>query len=212
MYKDITGIILSGGKSSRMGTNKSFLKVGDKTIIERVRDLMQGIFQDVILITNDPDEYKFLGLTMFEDVYKHKGPLAGIHSVLVHSSTEINFIISCDIPLITREMIKYLVDYKTEKLITIAKADGFIQQLAGKYSKTCLNAAEEILNEQLEAERRDNVQRKRRCNVLKLIDQVGAEIINAEELPFYNDNLYFNMNKTEDYNLLLKKFSLAGQN
>ena len=135
MYKDITGIILSGGKSTRMGSNKSFLKVGHKTIIERVRDLLQVIFKDVILITNDPDEYKFLNLPMFEDVYKYKGPLAGIHSGLLHSSTEINFIISCDIPLITQEMIKYLVDYKTEKIITIAKADGFIQQLAGKYSK-----------------------------------------------------------------------------
>ena len=57
----------------------------------------------------------------------------------------------------------------------------------------------------MEAERRDDIQRKRRCNVLKLIDRVGAEIINAEELPFYNEDMYFNMNKTEDYNLLLKK-------
>jgi molybdopterin-guanine dinucleotide biosynthesis protein A len=205
MYKDITGIILSGGKSSRMGRNKSFLKVGETTIVERVRDLLQGIFQDVILITNDPNEYKFLGLPMFEDVYKHKGPLAGIHSGLIHSSNEINFIISCDIPLITLEMIKYLVDYKTDKLITIAKADGFIQQLAGKYSEACLSDAEEILKEQLEAERRDDTQMKRRCNVLKLIDRVGTEIIDAEELPFYIEDMYFNMNKTEDYKLLLQK-------
>jgi len=206
MYKDITGIILAGGKSSRMGRNKSFLKVGDKTIIERVRDLLRGIFQDVILITNDPEEYKFLGLPMYEDVYRHKGPLAGIHSGLMHSSTEINFIISCDIPFMTKEMIKYLVDYKTDKIITIAKADGFIQQLAGKYSKACLTNAEKILKEQLEAERRDDLQTKRRCNVLKMIDHIGAEIIDAEKLPFYHKDLYFNMNKTEDYKLFLQKF------
>jgi len=212
MYKDITGIILSGGKSSRMGRNKSILKIGDKTIIERVRDLLQDIFQDVILITNDPDEYKFLGLPMFEDKYRHKGPLAGIHSGLMHSSTEINFIISCDIPLITQEMIEYLVEFKTNKIITVAKADGFIQQLAGKYSKACLSDTEDILKEYLEAERRDNVQKKRRCNVLKLIDRVGAEIINAEKLPFYTEDLYFNMNKTEDYNSLLNKLSIADKN
>ena len=85
MYKDITGIILSGGKSTRMGSNKSLLKVGNMTVIERVRNLLQGIFKNVILITNDPEDYKFLGLPMFEDVYRHKGPLAGIHSGLVHS-------------------------------------------------------------------------------------------------------------------------------
>jgi len=208
MYNDITGIILAGGKSSRMGKNKSFLKIGDETIIERVRYLLQGIFKDVILITNDPDEYKFLDLPMFEDVYKHKGPLAGVHSGLVHSATDINFIISCDIPFMTKEMIKYLVDYRTSKLITIAKADGFIQQLAGKYSKACLNDAEKILKEQLEMERRDEIQQKRRCNVLKLIDRVGAEIIDAEKLSFYNEDLYFNMNKTEDYESVVQKLSL----
>jgi len=175
MYKDITSIILSGGKSSRMGRNKSFLKIGDKTIIERVRDFLQGIFQDVILITNDPEEYKFLGLPMFEDVYRHKGPLAGIHSGLKHSKTNLNFIISYDLPLMTKEMINYLIEYKTNKLITVAKADGFIQQLAGKYSKECLSPSEKILKEVVNNENRDAVQKKRKCNVLRLIDLVGAE-------------------------------------
>jgi molybdopterin-guanine dinucleotide biosynthesis protein A len=195
-----------------MGRNKSLLKVGDTTVIERVRDLLKSIFQDVILITNDPEEYKFLGLTMFEDVYKHRGPLAGIHSGLVHSSTDVNYIISCDIPFMTQEMIKYLVDYKTDKKVTIAKAVGFIQQLAGKYSKACVSEAEEMLKEQIKAERRDDIQRKRRCNVLKLVDRVGAEIIDAEKLPFYNEDLYFNMNKTEDYELLLNKLQAKTKN
>jgi len=212
MYKDITSIILSGGKSSRMGRNKSFLKIGDKTIIERVRDFLQGIFQDVILITNDPEEYKFLGLPMFEDVYRHKGHLAGIHSGLKHSKTNLNFIISCDLPFMTKEMINYLIEYKTDKLITIAKADGFIQQLAGKYSKECLSPSEKILKELIENENRDEVQKKRKCNVLSLIDLVGAEIISAESLPFYNEDLYFNMNRTEDYNSLLNKLRLKDIN
>ena len=208
MYDDITAIILSGGKSLRMGTNKSFLKIGNKTVIERMRDLLQSIFKDVILITNEPDDYKFLGLPIYEDVFRHKGPLAGIHSGLKNSKTNINFIISCDLPFMTREMINYLIGYKTIKLITVAKADGFIQQLAGKYSKECLSPAEKILQEVVNNENRDVVQKKRKCNVLSLIDLIGAEIIPAESLPFYNEDLYFNMNKTEDYELLLRKLQL----
>ncbi len=208
MYDDITAVILSGGKSSRMGTNKSFLKIGDKTIIERLRDLLQSMFKDVILITNDPDDYKFLGLPIYEDIFRHRGPLAGIHSGLKHSKTNLNFIISCDLPLMTVEMINYLIDYKTDKLITVAKADGFIQQLAGKYSKECLSPAEKILNEVVNNENRDVVQKKRKCNVLSLMDLVGAEIISVESLPFYNEDLYFNMNHTEDYKLLLNKLRL----
>ncbi|MEE9448997.1 MAG: molybdenum cofactor guanylyltransferase [Ignavibacteriaceae bacterium] len=212
MYNDITAIILSGGKSSRMGRNKSLLKIGDKTFVERVRDQMQQIFKDVALITNTPAEYKFLDLPIHEDIYKHKGPLAGIHSGLLNSSTDTNFIISCDLPLITNEMIEYLIDFQTNKLITIARADGYIQQLAGKYLRDCLVTAEEILKEQVNIENRNTEQRKRGCNVLRLIDKIGAEIISAESLPFYNEDLYFNVNKTEDYNLLLKKVMLADKN
>ena len=205
MYDDITAIILAGGKSTRMGTNKSLLKIDDKTIIEKLCDLLQSMFKEVILITNEPDEYTFLHLPIFEDIFRYRGPLAGIHSGLKHSKTDLNFIISCDLPFMTKEMINYLIEYKTDKLITVAKADGFIQQLAGKYSRECLAPSEKILKEATMNENRDNVQYKRKCNVLSLIDLVGAEIISAEALPFYNKDLYFNMNRTEDYKLLLEK-------
>ena len=56
MYSDITGIILSGGKSSRIDENKSFLKIGNKTIIERILELMKSIFTNVIIITNTLDD------------------------------------------------------------------------------------------------------------------------------------------------------------
>ena len=58
MYKDITGIILSGGNSTRMGENKSFLKIGDTFIIEIITYLMKSIFSEVIIITNEPELYK----------------------------------------------------------------------------------------------------------------------------------------------------------
>ena len=207
MCDNITAIILAGGKSTRMGTNKSLLKIEDKTIIERLRDLLQSLFKEVIIITNEPDDYKFLGLPVYEDIYRYRGPLAGIHSGLKHSKTKLNFIISCDLPFMTKQMINYLIEYKTDKLITVAKADGFIQQLAGKYSRACLSPSEKILKEGIENENRDAVQKKRKCKVLSLIDLVGAEIIPAESLPFYNKDLYFNMNRTEDYKLLLEKIN-----
>ena len=208
MYDDITGIILSGGKSTRMGENKSLMKIGNKTIIEHVKDLMQSLFSKIILITNDPDEYAFLNLEMYKDIYFRMGPLAGIHSCLTHSSTDKNFIISCDIPLMTQEMIKYLLDYKTNKPITIAKADGFIQQLCGVYYKSCLPHAENILSSNKNAEGRNEEQKERGCKVLGLIDIVGAEIIEAESLPFYKKDMFFNMNKRSDYESILSKMTV----
>jgi len=198
MYKDVTGIILSGGKSTRMGENKSLLKLGTLTAIERVTRLMKKIFEKVILITNTPDEYTFLNIPMFEDVYRYMGPLAGIHSGLLHSNTKENFVISCDIPLMTEEMIKFLVDYKTDKPVTVCRADGFVQQLAGRYSAFLLPQIEKsFLNE--EKEIRTGEQKKRKCKVLSLLEKAGAEIINASDLEFYKEGIFFNMNRPEDY-------------
>ena len=208
MYDNITGIILSGGKSTRMGENKSLMKLGGKTVIENAKDLMQSLFPKVILITNNPAEYEFLNIDMYEDVYLRMGPLAGIHSGLIHSTTNKNFFISCDIPFMTKQMVEYLVEYKTDKPVTIAKADGFIQQLCGMYDKSCLPFAEKILSTQKNSEERNSEQKKRGCNVLSLIDIAGAEIIDAEYLPFYKKDLYFNMNKRSDFEIVLGKMAV----
>ena len=206
MYNDITGIILAGGKSSRMGENKSLLKLEGITVIERVVNLMQKIFKDVILITNTPDEYDFLSIPMYKDIYEYKGPLAGIHSGLTHTKTDSNFIISCDIPLMTEELIKYILEFKTEKPITICKADGFIQQLAGKYSKSVLENTEELLLEGIK-ETRDSNQKKRKCAVLSLIDSLNAEIIEIQNVDFYKEGTFNNMNRPEDYKKILEILS-----
>jgi molybdopterin-guanine dinucleotide biosynthesis protein A len=205
MYDNITGIILSGGKSSRMGENKSLMKIKGKTIIEHVKLLMQSLFNEVILITNDQHEYEFLGLKMFSDIFLRMGPLAGIHSGLFNSLTQKNFIISCDIPLMTPEMIKYLVDFKTDKPVTIAKADGYLQQLCGVYDKICLPFAEEILSNKNTSEVRTTDQKKRGCTVLELINLTGAEIIQAESLPFYVKDTFFNMNKRDDFYIVKER-------
>jgi len=199
MYSDITGIILAGGKSTRMGENKSLLDLNGMTVIERVVSLMKSIFREVIIITNTPNEYDFLNIPKHKDIFEYKGPLAGIHSGLTHSNNEKNFVISCDIPLMEKEMIEFIIDYKTDKPITVCKADGFVQQLAGLYSKSILPTINTSLKN-YEAELRKRNQAKRKCAVLSLLDQVGAEIINAEELDIYKKHMFFNMNRPEDYN------------
>ena len=206
MYKDITGIILSGGKSTRMGENKSLMKFGNKTVIEHTLLLMQSIFTDVILITNTPEEYQFLNVPMFEDVYKYRGPLAGIHSGLLNSKSDDNFIISCDIPLMTSKVVKYIVEFETEKPITVCRADGFLQQLAGKYSKSLLPIIENSLKVEDE-ETRNSSQKKRKCKVHSLLDIAGAEIIDVKDLDFYKEGTFLNMNRPEDYQKILSEIN-----
>lgn len=198
MYTDITGIILAGGKSSRMGVNKSFLKLNGQSIIERIADLMNSIFNQVIIITNSPAEYKFLQLQVYEDIFKGKGPLGGIHAGLTRSKTEKNFISSCDIPLMTKQMIEHIINYKTIKPITFCEAAGFHQPLAGLYNKKVLSEIEEVLIKD------DDTTDRSFHNFLKRVD---AEIINPGKLFFYNDEIFFNLNSKKDYEKLQNLFS-----
>lgn len=196
MYSDITGVILSGGRSSRMGVNKSFLKLGNQTIIERIVDLMKSIFSEVIIITNTPDEYIFLNLPLYEDIYKWKGPLAGIHSALVHSKTDKVFVVSCDVPLMSREMIEYIINHKSDKPVVFCEAAGYHQPLVGVYSKSILSAVEKFIsNEKLDDK-----------SFHKFLKNVDADIIHPQKLDFYKDEIFFNVNRPEDFEQIKKLF------
>ncbi|HED08880.1 MAG TPA: molybdenum cofactor guanylyltransferase [Ignavibacteria bacterium] len=203
MYTYVTGVILVGGKSIRMGENKALMKLGSKTVIERMVDIVRPLFSNIILISNTPEEYKFLQLPVFEDVYKYRGPLAGIHSALLHSKTEKNFIISCDIPLMSGEMINYLITYKTGKPVTICEAAGYTQPLAGVYNKSILSKAEKFLIDH-EIENSDKPENeKKKCRMHSFLDTIEVEMLHPENLDFYSDDLFFNMNSPEDYEKIL---------
>jgi molybdopterin-guanine dinucleotide biosynthesis protein A len=207
MYKVLSGIILSGGKSKRMVVNKSLLKINGKTFIERLTSLMTGIFEKVILIANEPELYRFLGLDTFKDIYPDIGPLGGIHSGLIHCPTYRAFVISCDMPFMTEEMIKFIADYQCNAKIVVPQADGFIQQLCGVYDKANIGDIEDILKSDEYEELRANEQSKRKCKVLSLIEKTGTEIIDIErEYPNYKGNEFFNMNTSEDYNNVISEF------
>lgn len=202
MYNDITGIILAGGKSSRMGVNKALLPLNGKPIIEHTASLLKSLFPSVILITNQPDEYSFLELEAFADVYPGRGPIAGIHSGLIHSKTERNFVISCDVPLISGELIEYIVNYKTIYPITLFKAEGFLQHLCGMYNKSIKLTSEKILTDMETVELTGY---KPKCNITELLNIAGAEIIDSTKVPCYSDGLFLNVNKPLDYQTLLEK-------
>ena len=203
MYKDVTGIILSGGKSSRMGTNKSLLKIGDNTVIEIMVRLMKSLFQNVIISTNTKEEYSFLNCPMAADIYKYAGPLAGIHAALMESTTERNFVISCDVPLMSREMIEFFTEYNSDKGIIISRAAGYLQPLVGIYKKRLLPLIENILSEN----ENKSDEKKKHLSLHALIDKTDTEIIDVTTLPFYLDKLFFNLNNKDDFEKLINQFN-----
>ncbi len=185
----LTGIILAGGKSSRIGQNKALLDLSGKKIIEIIYEKITSLFNDVIIISNSPEDYQFMGLKIYRDIFPGFGPLAGIHSGLISSKTESNFIISCDLPLISTEAVKYIISYKSDKAAMIYKKNGQLQFLCGIYNKKCLPVLDDLLKCKI-------------LNVRDFISKIDVEILNAEIFP---DEIFFNLNTIEDYDYLLKK-------
>ena len=139
LTNEITGVVLAGGKSQRMGKNKALLTLDNKTFIASVTDVLKACFQETIIISDKKEEYLSLGCPIFPDILKNVGSLAGIHSVLTNSKTERVFISSCDMPMINTNMIEYLLGYHTRELILIVKYKNRIQPLFVVYPKILLD-------------------------------------------------------------------------
>ena len=105
------GVILAGGKSSRMGTNKSLLTIHDnKPVIQHIFEEIKLISDDTVVVTNHPDQYDFLQATMIGDRYFDKGPLAGLETSMYHMKAEYYIIAACDMPFIDKQIYTYLRD------------------------------------------------------------------------------------------------------
>lgn len=145
--KYITGIILAGGKSSRMGQDKAFLKLNEKSLIEYSIEAIKPLVSEIMIVSNNPDCDRF-HLKRVQDVIKDSGPLAGIYSGLINSKTTYNLVLSCDIPLITTSVLKQLID-EDEPDIDIKQivSNGKSMPLIALYRKHCKTKFYKLLHD-----------------------------------------------------------------
>lgn len=159
----ITGIILAGGKSKRMGENKALMRLGNDTLIEHVIERVRPITDELLIITNSPDEYAHLGITLHGDIVQNAGALGGIHTGLTHATHDTVLCVGCDSPFLVSNLICYLVSalekydavmpYTYKSSIEYSGRIGkdqrptILQTLCAAYSKSCLTAIEVMLNE-----------------------------------------------------------------
>lgn len=122
----VTAAVLAGGGSIRMGRNKALLKLGNKTMIERVVNPLQCVFDDILVVTNEPKNYHMLEDIRFVpdciDIGK-RSSLIGLYSGLKQSATPYTFVIGCDMPFINTGLIEYMVDLLKDEDILVPFVD-----------------------------------------------------------------------------------------
>ncbi|OGQ87356.1 MAG: hypothetical protein A2512_08375 [Deltaproteobacteria bacterium RIFOXYD12_FULL_56_24] len=145
MIRQVAGVILAGGKSSRFGSNKALALHQGDALIHGITRKLAGLFPETLLVTNTPEDYAFLGWPMVADQYLNCGPLAGIHAALRSVSQPRAFVCGCDMPLINPELIRFLCELPGDHEVVLPWLPEGPEPLYAVYSQTALPLIEENL-------------------------------------------------------------------
>jgi molybdopterin-guanine dinucleotide biosynthesis protein A len=188
LQHSITGVILAGGKSSRMGQNKALMPLGGKRLIDRVVEVMRSVFDDLLMVTNTPDVYADLGLPMGRDVWPEKGSLGGVYSAIYHVATPYCLVVACDMPFLRAAVLRYLITQIADYDVVVPDVLGELQTLHAIYSKACLQPIERRLA-------------MHRLRIVGFFPDVRVRTVTASELEPYDPELlaFQNLNTPEEF-------------
>jgi molybdopterin-guanine dinucleotide biosynthesis protein A len=183
------GIILSGGLNTRMGgENKAFLSVGGDTIINRLYTLFTRLFDEILLVTNEPLDYLDWDMMIVTDVFPIRSSLTGIHAGLMHASTPHVFVTACDTPFLKEALIRILLDeLEPEWDVIMPVTENGNQPLCAIYSKRCVK----LIERQLENED---------LKILNFFSKAKVKTITEPQIRSVDPHLtsFFNINAPED--------------
>jgi molybdenum cofactor guanylyltransferase len=135
---EITVAIMAGGKSSRMGRDKSFVEFEGRPLIASVLAAVENLGAETILISNKPADYAHLGLPMFSDVHPECGPLGGIYTAVHYASHPHTLVVACDMPWLNRELLAYMIGLRQEADVIVPRWEKYPEPLHAIYNKACL--------------------------------------------------------------------------
>jgi molybdopterin-guanine dinucleotide biosynthesis protein A len=165
----VTGAVLAGGRSRRMGSNKALLPCGGQRLIEHVLDVLRPLFPELLIAANEPAPYAALGVPVHPDRIPDKGPLGGIYTALASSSHPRTFCLACDMPLANAAVIARLCSLAPAFDVVVPHSPKGYEPLHAVYSRACLPALEVML-------------RKERLRVDELFSAVRVYRVDVEDL------------------------------
>lgn len=183
---DFGGIVLSGGKSSRMGTDKGSLEIeGKKMVTYSIDTLSECGIQDVLLITNEPTKYTDITCVKISDEIPDLGPMGGIYTGLKNSRHQFNIVLACDTPMINKDVILLLMKHFKTPVTTISY-QGKVQPLISIYSKDVL----ELMQQSIKSSK---------FKLIDFITSVDGKILNLDKyLPDSESDCFVNVNSPQD--------------
>ena len=142
-----TGIILSGGKSIRMGENKAFIDIEGVPIINRIHNLFKELFQETIIVTNQKELFSNFESNIYTDLLPNKGALGGLYTGIFYSTFNYSFCVACDMPFIKKSLVQYLLNHVLDDDVIVPRTKDGLQPLHAIYSKNCLEPIKKVIEQ-----------------------------------------------------------------
>jgi molybdopterin-guanine dinucleotide biosynthesis protein A len=185
--ESVTGVVLAGGKSLRMGTDKAFARVGDRTLVEGCAATLQGCFAETVVIANQPALFNGLNLPVFADDVPAVGPLGGVYTALRHVETTAIFVVACDMPFLNADLIRAMASAAEEFDAVAARIDGNFEPLHALYRRRILPEIEKRIQ-------------AGNYSVYRLLESLRVQTFSEPELSRYTDwrKIFLNVNTPEE--------------
>jgi molybdenum cofactor guanylyltransferase len=185
---NISVAILAGGKSSRMGTDKSFALFDNKTIFQHVLSSIRELDLPTILVTNSPDKYAAYNTPMVQDIFPDHGSLGGLYTAIHTSETGFTLCVACDMPFLNVSLLRYLLSRCTEDWdVIVPRIAGRSETMHAVYRKTCLDSIKAQLAEG-------------RLKASGFFDQVRVRYLDEDVIRQFDPDLrsFMNVNTPDD--------------
>jgi molybdopterin-guanine dinucleotide biosynthesis protein A len=194
----IVGVVLVGGKSRRYGRNKALEVFQGERLIDRQVRTIQSLFPEVLVITNEPELYLHLDVTVVRDVIPGQGPLGGIYTGLLFAQGESVFVTACDMPFVQPALVEHMVQLARDHDIVVPQKEAGLEPLHAIYSSRCLPHMKKMLDQQ-------NLQVISFFSAVKVYRLSEEEIgqLDPAGISFFNINTLDDMDKAKE---LLEKY------
>lgn len=196
MQAPVTGVILAGGGSRRMGSNKAFLELGGRPMIAVVAERLRAIAQEVLIAADETYLYRPFADRCVPDQFPGVGTLGGIHAGLSAASHELVLVVGCDMPFIDADVAGWFVaaaQRKPEADVVILRRGEWVEPLHAVYRQSCRPAMEQAI-------------RAGRRRVVSFFDQVRVRYVAPAEIAHLDGELesFRNINTPEEWQRLLR--------
>lgn len=192
--RGVTGVILAGGASSRMGSNKALLSIDGEPLISRIHRTLLELFEEVVVVTSDPDQYSFIGCRLVADIWREKGTMVGVHAGLSACSGDAAFVVGCDMPFLQGDFVRHLAEIKVDADVVVPRSPDGLHPLHAVYRKSALPLIERFLKEG-------------NLSMMDLLAALKAKVVEPDEFAGFDPSFssVVNVNTPQEFDSACKR-------